>query len=169
RWIWAAATLALLALLLWFAVFNRPQRRVVRAYITPPSDAAFDFMGDFSAPPVASPDGTRVAFAARGPKEGNSIWVRRLDTANAEKLAGTENAYAIFWSADGKFLGFFADEKLKKISASGGPVTFLADAPNARGGAWNQDNVILYTPDYRDALWKVNAYGGTAVAVTKSR
>jgi Tol biopolymer transport system component/tRNA A-37 threonylcarbamoyl transferase component Bud32 len=167
RWIWAAATLALLALLLWFAVFNRPQRRVVRAYITPPSDAAFDFMGDFSAPPVASPDGTRVAFAARGPKEGNSIWVRRLDTANAEKLAGTENAYAIFWSADGKFLGFFADEKLKKISASGGPVTFLADAPNARGGAWNQDNVILYTPDYRDALWKVNANGGTAVQVTK--
>jgi Tol biopolymer transport system component/tRNA A-37 threonylcarbamoyl transferase component Bud32 len=167
RWIWGAATVALLALLLWFAVFNRPQRRVVRAYVTPPSDAAFDFMGDFSGPPVASPDGTRIAFAARGPKEGNSIWVRRLDTPNAEKLAGTEGAYAIFWSADGKFLGFFAGEKLKKISASGGPVTILADAPNARGGAWNQDNVVLYTPDYRDALWKVNANGGAAVQVTK--
>src|SRR6266403_4550690 len=166
RWIWATAVAALVGLVLWFAVFAQPHPRVVRAYLTPPPDAAFDFMGDFSGPPALSPDGTRVAFAARGVKEGNSIWVRRLDSANADKLAGTEGAYALFWSADGKFLGFFADGKLKKISASGGPVTNLAEAPNARGGAWNQDNIILYTPDYRDALWKISAAGGTPAQVT---
>jgi eukaryotic-like serine/threonine-protein kinase len=167
RWIWAAAVAALLGWLLWFAIFGQPRPRVVRAYLTPPPDAAFDFMGDFSGPPVLSPDGTRVAFAARGVKEGNSIWVRRLDIANPDKLAGTEGAYAVFWSADGKFLGFFADGRLKKISAGGGPVTILAEAPNARGGAWNQGNVILYTPDYRDALWKINATGGTPTPVTR--
>jgi eukaryotic-like serine/threonine-protein kinase len=167
RIFWGALVATLLGLLLWFAVFGRPQPRVIRAYLTPPADAAFDFMGDFSGPPVLSPDGSRLAFAARGAKEGNSIWVRRLNDAVADKLAGTDGAYAIFWSGDGKFLGFFADGKLKKISAGGGPVTTLADAPNARGGAWSQDNVILYTPDYRDALWKINAAGGTAVQVTK--
>ncbi len=167
RILWTALVVVLLGLLLWFAVFARPHPQVVRASLTPPADAAFDFMGDFSGPPVLSPDGARVAFAARGVKEGNSIWVRRLDKASADKLSGTDGAYAIFWSADGRFLGFFADGKLKKISASGGPVTILADAPNSRGGAWNQYNIILYTPDYRDALWKVNAAGGTPSPVTK--
>ena len=167
RILWATLVVVLLGLLLWFAVFARPHPQVVRASLTPPADAAFDFMGDFSGPPVLSPDGMRVAFAARGVKEGNSIWVRRLDKASADKLSGTDGACAIFWSADGRFLGFFADGKLKKISATGGPVTILADAPNSRGGAWNQDNIILYTPDYRDALWKVNAAGGTPSPVTK--
>jgi eukaryotic-like serine/threonine-protein kinase len=162
---WAVALL--LGLLLWLAFFARPQPRVVRAYLTPPPNAVFDFMGDFSGPPVLSPDGTRVAFAARSPKEQNSIWLRRLDAVPAEKLAGTDGAFAQFWSADGKFIGFFADSKLKKISSSGGPVTILADAPNARGGAWSQDNVIVYTPDYRDCLWKISANGGTPVRATK--
>jgi eukaryotic-like serine/threonine-protein kinase len=167
RILWATLVVVLVGFVLWYAVVARPHTRVVRAYLTPPPDAAFDFMGDFSGPPVLSPDGTRVAFAARGAKEGNSIWVRRLDTANADKLAGTEGAYALFWSADGRFLGFFADGKLKKISAAGGPVTNLAEAPNARGGAWSRDNIILYTPDYRDALWKVSAAGGTTTQVTR--
>jgi len=166
RAVWAAVVAALLGLVLWFAFFARPHPRVLRAYLTPPPDAAFDFMGDFSGPPVLSPDGTRLAFAARGPKQRNSIWVRALDSTAAQKLAGTDGAFALFWSADGKSIGFFADTKLKKISASGGPVTILADAPNARGGAWNQDNVIVYAPDYRDSLWKISAGGGVPARAT---
>jgi serine/threonine protein kinase/Tol biopolymer transport system component len=164
---WIAALTALLALVLWFAFFSRPHPRVIRASIMPPPDAGFDFVGDFSGPPVLSPDGSRVAFAARAGKEGNSLWVRRLDSSAAEKLAGTDGAFAQFWSQDGKYLGFFANGKLRKISAAGGPASVLADAPNARGGAWSANNVILYAPDYRDSLWKVNANGGTPERVTK--
>ena len=167
RVLWAVLVAALAGLLLWFAVFNRPHPRVVRASIVAPAGTGFDFMGDFSGPPVVSPNGTKVAFAAHGPKERNALWVRRLDTPAAEKLPGTEGAYAQFWSGDGKFIGFFADGKLRKISAAGGPVTILADAPNARGGAWNSDNVIVYAPDYRDCLWKINAGGGDAVRATQ--
>ena len=164
---WMAAVGALVALVLWFALSAPSHPRVVRASIPPPPDAAFDFMGDFSGPPVLSPDGSRVAFAARAAKGRNSIWVRRLDNASAEKLAGTDGAFALFWSADSKAIGFFADSKLRKISAAGGPVTILADAPNARGGAWNGDNLIVYAPDYRDSLWKVNAGGGAPARVTQ--
>jgi eukaryotic-like serine/threonine-protein kinase len=164
---WIALVTVLLGLLLWSTFFFRQHPRVVRASVLPPLGVNFDFMGDFSGPPVLSPDGTRVAFAAHGPKEVSSIWVRKLDAASSEKLAGTEGAYTPFWSADGKSLGFFAVGKLKKISAGGGPVTTIAEAPNARGGAWNKDNVILYAPDYRDALWRVSASGGTPVQVTK--
>lgn len=163
---WVAGVAALLGLLLWFAFFNEPHARVIRASIMAPAGAGFDFMGDFSGPPEVSPDGTKIAFAAHAPKERNVIWVRRLDTAAAEKLAGTEGAYRQFWAADGKSIGFFSDGKLRKISASGGPVTILADAPNARGGTWSADNVIVYAPDYRDSLWKINAGGGQPVRAT---
>ena len=164
---WGAALAALLGLVLWFAFFSRPHSRLIRASIMPPPDAGFDFMGDFSGPPVLSPDGTRIAFAARAAKQGNSIWIRRLDTSSAERLAGTEGSSSPFWSQDGKFIGFFSGGKLKKVSAAGGPVTILADAPNARGGAWNKDNIVLFAPDYRESLWKVNANGGTPQRVTK--
>ena len=167
RILWALLTVALAALLLWFAFFSRPHPRVVRAAIMAPAGTGFDFMGDFSGPPVVSPDGTKVAFAAHSPKERNTLWVRRLDTSVAEKLAGTEGAYAQFWSGDGKFIGFFAEGKLRKIAAAGGPVTILADAPNARGGAWSSDNLIVYAPDYRDGLWKINAGGGDPVRATQ--
>ena len=74
----------------------------------PPPDAGFDFVGDFSGPPVLSPDGTRVAFAARTGKEGNSIWVRRLDSSAAENLPAPMGRSREFWSQDGKYLAFFA-------------------------------------------------------------
>jgi len=166
RALWAALVLALLGALLWVGWWSRPHPHVVRAYITPPPGTAFDFMGDFSGPPVLSPDGTYVAFAARSPKEANSIWVRKLDRPSAERLTGTDGAFALFWSADGKYLGFFADGKLRKISAAGGPVTILADAPNARGGTWDRDDVIVFAPDYRDGLWKVSAAGGEPTRAT---
>jgi eukaryotic-like serine/threonine-protein kinase len=55
---------------------------------------------------------------------------------------------------------------LKKVAAAGGPIINLADAPNARGGAWNQDNIIIYEPDYRDTLWQISAAGGTPARLT---
>ena len=162
RVIWGAIAALLLGTSLWLYQ-SRPPARVLRASLLPPPDTAFDFMGDFSGPPVLSPDGTRVVFAAHGAKERNAIWVRSLNGA-VEKLAGTEGGYCPFWAYDGRFVGFFADSKLKKIPAEGGPVTVLADAPNARGGAWGKDNVIVYAPDYRGPLWRIGAVGTSVPA-----
>jgi Tol biopolymer transport system component len=100
-------------------------------------------------------------------KERDSIYVQSLTELAPKKIEGTEGAAFPFWSSDGKYLGFFADGHLKKIPAAGGPVTILAETPNPRGGAWNQDNVIIYEPDYRDTLWRVSAAGGTPERLTK--
>lgn len=165
--LWAAVVAALLAALVWSNLREREPARVLRSFLPPPAEVGFDFTGDFSGPPAITPDGTAIAFCARNQKEQDSIWVQSLSDLAAKKLQGTDGASFPFWSADGKFLGFFADGHLKKILASGGPVTILADAPNARGGAWNQDNVIVYEPDYRDSLWRISASGGTPVRLTK--
>ena len=166
RTFWITLATLLLATLLW-TVLHRPLPAPLRTYVLPPPDAAFHFTGDLSGPPALSPDGTEVAFSARSPKERDFIWIRDLDNTTPRKLPGTEGGYDPFWSADGRTLGFFADGKLRKVAAAGGPVTALADAPNARGGCWSKDNVIVYAPDYRDGLWSVGAGGGTPRPATR--
>jgi serine/threonine protein kinase/Tol biopolymer transport system component len=167
RLLWAALVVALLAGVLWLGLRESASARTVRSYLPPPAETGFEFTGDYAGPPALSPDGTAVAFCARGPKERPSIWVQSLSDLTARKLEGTDGAAFPFWSPDAKFLGFFADEHLRKIPAAGGPVTILADAPNARGGSWSKDNVILYEPDYRDSLWRISAAGGTPARLTK--
>ncbi|MBZ5663914.1 MAG: serine/threonine-protein kinase [Acidobacteriia bacterium] len=169
RLLWAAVAVlgALLASFAWLNLRGREPMPALRSYLPPPAATGFDFTGDFSGPPSIAPDGSAVAFCARGGKEQDSIWVQSFSELGAKKLEGTDGASFPFWSADAKFLGFFADGHLKKVPAAGGPVTVLADAPNARGGSWSQDNVIIYEPDYRDSLWRTSANGGTPVRLTK--
>jgi serine/threonine protein kinase/Tol biopolymer transport system component len=167
RLLWGAAVLALLAALIGSTLRVQEPPRTLRSFLPPPAGMDFDFTGDLSGPPVIAPDGSAIAFCARSQKERNSIWVQALSDLTAKKLDGTDGASFPFWSADGRFIGFFADGHLKRVSASGGPVLVLADASNARGGSWNQDNVIVYEPDYRDSLWRISAAGGTPRRLTK--
>ncbi|MFY9550461.1 MAG: hypothetical protein WAU32_04865, partial [Thermoanaerobaculia bacterium] len=114
-----------------------------------------------------SPDGTRLAFVARDPAGKNLLWIRPLASLAAQPLAGTENPSFPFWSPDGRSLGFFADGKLRRIDASGGPPQTLADAPVPRGGSWSREGVILFSPVVDGGLYRVSASGGPATAVTR--
>jgi Tol biopolymer transport system component len=114
-----------------------------------------------------SPDGTRLAFVARDSSGKNLLWIRPLDSLVAQALSGTENPSFPFWSPDGRSIGFFADGKLKKIDASGGPPQTLCDAPVARGGSWSTEGVILFSPVVDGPLYRVSASGGLSTAVTR--
>jgi len=90
-----------------------------------------------------SPDGRQIAMVLV--KDGKQqLWVRALDAPQPVALAGTDGAGDPFWSPDSRFIGFFADAKLKKIDRSGGPVQVLCDALAAAGGAWNSNGDILF-------------------------
>jgi eukaryotic-like serine/threonine-protein kinase len=167
RGLWGALAALLLATVLWLVLRPHATEPTLRSYLPPPENMGFDFTGDFSGPPAVAPDGSAIVFSARTAKERDALWLRPLDELAAKKLEGTDGGYFPFWSPDGKYIGFFADGKLKKTPSTGGPVTVLADTPNARGGTWTPDNVILYEPDYRDSLWRVSANGGTPERLTK--
>ena len=111
-----------------------------------------------------SPDGRNLAFII-----GNQprIWVRPLDSLEARQIPGTEGALFPFWSYDGENLGFFAQGKLKKIALAGGPAQTLCDAPTGRGGTWNREGVIVFTPDIGGSLYRVSADGGAPTQLTK--
>jgi Tol biopolymer transport system component len=117
--------------------------------------------------PSISPDGTSVAFIASN-RTGDAIWIRHLGSSRVQPIGGTAGARpgGIFWSPDGTSLGFFAGGRLRTVELSAGRVDELADAPSGYGGAWGRDGTILFSPDERSPIYKVNARGGSATAAT---
>ena len=108
---------------------------------------------------AVSPDGSRLAFTARDASGQSALWIRPLDSALPQPLPKTEGAFYPFWSPDSKSIAFFAEDKLKRIDATGGPILTLCDAPLGLGGTWNRDEVILFAT-LRDPLNRVSASGG---------
>ena len=168
-WLTATALLLVATLALAIAYFRSVpvEVRAVRSFILPPEKSSFNFTDTNAGSLSISPDGRRLTFVAPTAEGKYLLWVRSLDAVSAQALAGTEGAYYPFWSPDSRFIGFFADGKLKKIEAAGGPTVTLSDAPLARGGTWNRDGVIIFTPDSAGALQQVSAAGGVVSAVTK--
>ncbi|MDE3137293.1 MAG: protein kinase [Acidobacteriota bacterium] len=167
---WAGVMVfGVVAILLAYGYLRRtPQTaRAIVSEIPAPANATFAFGGNVAGPPVISPDGERIAFAAISPDAKRRLWVRLLDSTAAQPLEGTEGATFPFWSPDGRSLGFFANGKLNRIDASGGPELAVADASNGRGGSWGADGTILFTPDTISPIYRVPAAGGTPQAVTK--
>ena len=83
----------------------------------------------------------------------------------ATELPGTEGASYPFWSADSRFIGFFADGKLKRVAVAGGNPVIVCDAAAGRGGLWLDDDTIVFAPTRTRPLMRVNAAGGSAGAV----
>ena len=129
--------------------------------MTPPADITFAA----GQPPVISPDARSVAFVGIDVTETRMLWVRKLEDRSPRPLLGTDGATWPFWAFDSRSLGFFAGGKLKRIDLAGGAPTVLADAADARGGAWNRDGVILFSPSSDRALLAVPASGGATQAI----
>lgn len=141
-------------------------RQVIRASIAPPADVTMIPTNDFEGSAAISPNGQWLAFSASDSNGMDRLWVRRMDSLHAQPLRGTEGARMGFWSPDNRSLGFFADGQLKKTDISGGAALSLCSAPNGRGGTWNQDNIILFVPDFRVPIHSISTSGGTPAPVT---
>jgi Tol biopolymer transport system component len=115
---------------------------------------------------AVTPDGRRIAFSrANG---GSALWLRSVDSLNAEQLPGTEHAIRPFWSPDGRSLGFFSDGlKTVEVSNRESPVqTLTSAAVSLSGGAWGPEG-ILYSPEATGTgLYLISANGGAPVPVT---
>jgi eukaryotic-like serine/threonine-protein kinase len=167
-WLATAAILAAaVAITAAYFMFTARPGAVVRSSILPPSGTTFVTMAPAAGPPALSPDAARITFSARDEQGKALLYVRALDSLTPEPLAGTDDASYPFWSPDSREIGFFAEGKLKKIDANGGPPEILCDAPIGRGGAWSKEGVIVFAPGPSNALLRVPAGGGSAEPATK--
>ncbi len=168
RWPWIAATA--IAVLAVFGLIAMPYVRAPQAN----APGRHSHIGLPGAPPrslapsfALSPDAGHLAYIAGDRSGHRMLWIRPLDSDTVRSLPGTEDAEAPFWSPDSKSVAFVAGGRLRRVSASGGPVTTVADRAYAAPGAWNRDDVILFTPGIGSPLSRVAAaHGGTLSAVT---
>jgi eukaryotic-like serine/threonine-protein kinase len=162
---WAAAGIAVvlgLAALSFALLYFRgktPAARTVRFEI--PVPATVNALGYLA----VSPDGRNLVFVAAGADGHNRLWLRSLEALETRPLDGTEGAFLWpFWSPDSRFIAFFAQGKLKRVAASGGPAVVLCDAPSAQGGSWNEADQIVFGSN--DGTQQVAASGGTPRLIT---
>jgi len=141
--------------------------RVTRTYVKSEEGSGFIFSGDQKGFAI-SPDGLNLAYVASTPTPDSksALWIRPMDSLHARLLPGTEAAGFPFWSPDGRYIGFFAGGKLKKIDAQGGPPAIICDAPDGRGGSWNQQGDIVFTPTVNSPIYRVSASGGPISQLT---
>jgi serine/threonine protein kinase len=117
-------------------------------------------------PPVVSPDGTMVVFVAQN-QTGSNLWLRKIDSAVASVLPGTDGAAHPFWSPDSKQVGFFARNSLLTIELGSNSPKQVCVAGEGRGAAWSPQGVIVFSPGYTDPLFRVPATGGNPIPITK--
>ena len=150
-----------------YAGFKASQTQAVAAShftIVLPDDVEVAFTN--MAPLAISPDGAVVAFSGR--KAGKTqLYIHEFATGETRALDGTDGARSPFFKPDGRWIGFFARQKIRKITVGGTSQLELADAEDGRGATWSDDDVIYYAPNNSTGLWSVPAAGGAATPLTK--
>jgi Tol biopolymer transport system component/tRNA A-37 threonylcarbamoyl transferase component Bud32 len=163
----AAAVLAA-AIAIGATIFLRPTplQETIRLSILPPAGTTFSDVVT-AGPPALSPDGRQIAFVAEQSGQ-QQLWVRSLNSLTARALPGTDGSRAPFWSPDGRSLGYFALDRLRRVDVNGATTATLATIPGGftASGAWGSGDQILFAPSNLLQLFVIPAAGGQSVAAT---
>ncbi len=101
-----------------------------------------------------------------GPQDKSRLYLRRLDQLQARPIAGTEGGSNPFLSPDDRWIGFWTDGKLMKVSIDGGVPTPLCNADLMFGASWASDNSVIFAPVAGSGLFRISAEGGDPESLT---
>jgi Tol biopolymer transport system component len=77
----------------------------------------------------------------------------------SRRLEGTDQAYGVTWSPDGRYLAFPIQGKIKRLEVATGAIRDLCPATDVRGLTWGQRGVIVFGQP-ASGLWWVPTDGG---------
>jgi Tol biopolymer transport system component len=140
-----------------------PERSTVRFTVPAPDGAVILTRFNEGSPIAVSPDGRHLVAVVTADGR-RRLWLRPLDSLAWRPLAGTEGAFAPFWSWDSRVVAFSRQAKLQQVAIAGGDARTIHEG-FAIGGSWNQQDVILFS-NPAAGIYRVSASGGAAVAVT---
>jgi Tol biopolymer transport system component len=95
--------------------------------------------------PVFSPDGNYVAYEGWDGKL-RRLYLRDLARLEAKPIPETESPWCPFFSPDSRWLGFFADQRVKKVAVDGGAPISIAETGkffDAGWACWTEHDSIL--------------------------
>jgi hypothetical protein len=77
------------------------------------------------------------------------LYVRAINAGAFQPIAGTEGAYGPFWLDDGRAVGFFAGESVRRVDLAGGGVVTIGtyeakDNTAPRRGTGNKQGALLF-------------------------
>jgi Tol biopolymer transport system component len=161
----AAALTITAALIVWAPWRAEPDRPLVRLDVDLGADVALP-PETFDQNVVLSPDGTRLAYVARGSGGQTRLHVRRLDQDKAMELAGTEGVVSAAFSPDSNSLAFLTGNSVYRISVQGGAAIRLSDGDVSNNSlAWSEDGSILVA-GLGAGLRRIPGSGGEQVTLT---
>lgn len=136
----------------------RPRPPGAQPVIRTPLPLHVESLWEEVGPSIAmSPDGSRVAYV--GIQYGSRrLFLRALDSAALTSVPESDGARDPFFSADSKWIGFWADGKLKKALLSNLSVTPICDTPVTLGASWGAHGTIVFSSDRK--LYRVPDSGG---------
>jgi Tol biopolymer transport system component/predicted Ser/Thr protein kinase len=170
-WIVGAAVISVLvlgAVATWLVGIRGASRPQQMARFVIPLQPDQRLESALAAPLAIAPDGRTLVYVAVQPAGRTQLFLRGLDQFDATALPGTEGGSAPFFSADGRWVGFYGNSGLQKVSLAGGPALKICDAPAVWSATWTPDDTIIFATTLRpDGLWQVSAAGGTPEPLTK--
>jgi len=105
-----------------------------------------------------SPNGQVLVWVG-ATSETTQLYMRHLDENEAQPIPGTEGGLAPFFSPDGEWIGFWANERLKKVAVSGGAPQTICEMSHVHGASWG-DGIIVMGAIGDFTLWWVDPAGG---------
>ena len=109
--------------------------------------------------PAISAEGRAVAFVA-GLGSDTNLYIRKFDVPTPRMVEGSRGALQPFFSPDGRRLAYFAGGQLRVVTVDDG-VSFVVCAVIApRGGAWGEDDIIVFAPGVDTGLSQVTPVAG---------
>ena len=140
-----------------------PDPAVTRFTIDLPPGARVALDNNGMADLAVSRDGRIIAYAVINEKNETELLVRNLESIESRVLPGTLNAHKPFFSPDGRWLAFRSENRVMKVPLAGGSPVTVCTAENVWGGAWLDDDTIVFIQD-STALMQVSANGGVPTA-----
>jgi len=135
--------------------------------VAPPGLALTPFASSGAPHFALSPDGRQIAFVASAAGRPPSLWVRPLDSRSARSIPDSDDASSPFWSSDGRAIGFFANGRVKTIALQGERPSTLTTTPEAAGGAWSGDVILI--GHQTGPVTRMSASGGAMTPATVMR
>ena len=136
--------------------------------LVPPSGGTYTSSAD-TVTFAVSPDGSELAFVALNAAGDRLVWRRRFDSLDETPIAGTNGAGSVFWSPDGRSIGFFSGGQLKRLDLASGAAVPLCPVPQAIGltGTWSEAGRILFASVEGKEMFSVSTAGGVATTEFK--